>query len=71
MTVGGVRTLDISELDQICPMGDSNLLEFGSVRYIHWISDISDQGGVQRFWNPMKARQIRWVRYIQPGVRYV
>jgi hypothetical protein len=24
MTVGGVRTLNISDLDQICPMGDSN-----------------------------------------------
>jgi hypothetical protein len=34
MTVGGVRTSDISDLDWICPMGDSNWLEFGWVGYI-------------------------------------
>jgi hypothetical protein len=34
MTVGGVRTSDISDLDRICPMGISNQLNFGWVRYI-------------------------------------
>jgi hypothetical protein len=29
ITVGGVRTSDISDLDQICPMGNSNWLNFG------------------------------------------
>jgi hypothetical protein len=47
MIVVGVRTSDISNLDQICPMGDSNWLEFDWVRYIRWDLDISDQGGVQ------------------------
>jgi hypothetical protein len=34
-------------------------------------SDISVQGGVQCFSNPMKARHIQWIRYIRPGVGYV
>jgi hypothetical protein len=54
MTVGGVRRSDLSNLDQICPMGDSNWLEFGWVGYIRWGSDMSDQGEVTWFWNPMK-----------------
>jgi hypothetical protein len=28
MTVGGVRTSDISDLDRICPIGISNQLNF-------------------------------------------
>jgi hypothetical protein len=52
MTVGGVRRSDLSNLDQICPMGDSNWLEFGWVGYIRWGSNISDQGEVT--WYPMK-----------------
>jgi hypothetical protein len=71
MTVGGVRTSDISDLDRIYPMGHSNLLKFCWVRYIQRGSNISAQGGVQRFWNPMKGRKIRWVIYIQLGVGYV
>jgi hypothetical protein len=43
MIVGGVRTLDIFDLDWICPMVDSNWLNFGWVGYIRWGSDISDQ----------------------------
>jgi hypothetical protein len=34
MTIVGVRTSEISNLDQICPMGDSNWFEFGWVGYI-------------------------------------
>jgi hypothetical protein len=34
MTVGGVRISDISDLDQICLMGDSNWLKFDWVGYI-------------------------------------
>jgi hypothetical protein len=34
LPVGAVRTSDISDLDQICPMGDSSWLEIGWVRYI-------------------------------------
>jgi hypothetical protein len=34
MIVGGVRILDISNLDRVCPMGDSNSLKFGWVGYI-------------------------------------
>jgi hypothetical protein len=49
MTVGCVRTSDISDLDQICPMGDSNWPKFDWVGYIRWGSNISDQGGVQHF----------------------
>jgi hypothetical protein len=44
ITVGGVRTLNISDLDRICPMKNSNWLRFGWVEYIQWSSDISDQG---------------------------
>jgi hypothetical protein len=46
ITVGGVRTSDISDLDQICPMGDSIWLEFSWVGYTQCGSDISIQGGV-------------------------
>jgi hypothetical protein len=34
MIVGGVKTLDIFDLDWICPMVDSNWLNFGWVGYI-------------------------------------
>jgi hypothetical protein len=34
ITVGGVRTSDISNLDRICPMENSNWLNFGWVGYI-------------------------------------
>jgi hypothetical protein len=34
MTIGGVKTSDISNLDRISLMGDSNWLEFGYVGYI-------------------------------------
>jgi hypothetical protein len=71
ITVRGVRTLDISDLDRICSMGDSNWLEFDWVGSIQCGSDISIQGRMQRFWNPLKAEQIRWVKYIRPEVGYV
>jgi hypothetical protein len=47
ITVGGVRTSDISDLDQICPIGNSKWLNFGWVRYI-WSRRVT------RYWNPMK-----------------
>jgi hypothetical protein len=56
ITIGGVRTSEISDLDQICPMGDSNWLKFGWVGYIRCFSNISDQGGVTWYWNLMKTR---------------
>jgi hypothetical protein len=34
ITVGGVRTSDIFDLDQICPMENLKLLNFGWVGYI-------------------------------------
>jgi hypothetical protein len=34
MTIGGVTTSDISDLDRICPMGDSNWVKFSWVAYI-------------------------------------
>jgi hypothetical protein len=34
LAVGAVRTSDIFDLDRICPMADSNWLEFGWVGYI-------------------------------------
>jgi hypothetical protein len=43
ITVGGVRTSDISDLDKICLMENSNSLNFDWVGYIRWGSDISDQ----------------------------
>jgi hypothetical protein len=54
MTVEDVRPSDIYDLDQICLMGDSNWLEFNWVGYIRWVSDISDEGDVTRYWTPMK-----------------
>jgi hypothetical protein len=43
MIVGGVRTSDISDLDRICPIENSNWLRFSWVGYIRWGSDISHQ----------------------------
>jgi hypothetical protein len=34
ITFGGVRPSDISELDRICPMGNSKWINFGWVGYI-------------------------------------
>jgi hypothetical protein len=56
MTVESVRTSDISDLEMICAMRDSNWLTFG------WVGCISR--GVQPFLNPMKIEQIRSIRYI-------
>jgi hypothetical protein len=47
INVGGVRTSDISDLDWICPMGNSKRLNFGWVGYIR-------SRRVTQYWNPMK-----------------
>jgi hypothetical protein len=71
MTVESVRTSDISDLEMICAMGDSNWLKFDWVGYIRWVSDISISRGVQPFLNPMKIEQIRLIRYIRWGIGFV
>jgi hypothetical protein len=57
ITVGGVKTSDISDLDRICPMKNSNWLRFGWVGYIQ-----CDQRSVTCYWNPYDqiVTQVRW-----------
>jgi hypothetical protein len=45
ITVGGVRTSDISDLDGKCPIENSKWLNFDWVGYIPWGLDISGRGG--------------------------